>query len=149
MLSHFIIIVSCAVAVSAWMPQSRNMTARDGNDLFESKDIPSSNDKRSGNATEDWLPGKLPIRGVNLGSMFVVEPWMASTEWSNVLECGSTQSEWDCVTMLGQSQANANWANHWSSWITESDIETMSSYSLNTIRIPVGYWIWEDLKYSK
>ena len=74
---------------------------------------------------------------------------MVGNEWSNVLNCGNTGSEFDCVSKLGQSQANANWARHWSSFITSSDLDTMSSFSLNTIRIPVGYWIWESLKYDR
>ena len=143
MLSYLSLFGSLVAVVGAWMPVARNMTARDGNNLFESRQSYFSNEHKR------WLPNNLPIRGVNLGSMFVVEPWMASTEWSNVLNCGDTGSEFDCVSMLGQSQADTNWANHWSSFITESDLDTMSDYSLNTIRIPVGYWIWESLKYDR
>ena len=42
--------------------------------------------------TKRWLPGKTPIRGVNLGSQFIIEPWMASTEW-NSMGCGGSKSE--------------------------------------------------------
>ena len=94
--------------------------------------------------TKRWLPSTLPIRGVNLGSQFIVEPWMANDEW-NSMGCGDTASEFDCVSKLGQAQANTAWAKHWSTWITEDDISRMKSYGLNTIRIPVGYWIREDL----
>ena len=80
--------------------------------------------------------------------MFIVEPWMASTEWSN-MGCGSYSSEFDCVSGLGQDTANSRFANHWGDWITQGDINQMASYSLNTIRIPVGYWIWESLKYDR
>ncbi|MCJ1287085.1 hypothetical protein MMC26_006433 [Xylographa opegraphella] len=87
------------------------------------------------------------IRGVNLGSMFIVETWMASTEWAN-MGCGSALSEFDCVAALGQTQANSAWRTHWSTWITEADIQEMTSYGLNTIRIPVGYRIFEQLVYT-
>ena len=74
---------------------------------------------------------------------------MASTEWDNVIGCSAQNDEFDCVTHLGQSQANTNFANHWSDWITQGDINQMVSYGLNTIRVPVGYWIWESLKYPR
>lgn len=57
-------------------------------------------------------------------------------------------SEFDCVSALGQETANTNFADHWGSWIVENDIATMSSYGLNAIRIPVGYWMREDIVYS-
>ncbi|KAK0512328.1 hypothetical protein JMJ35_005456 [Cladonia borealis] len=97
--------------------------------------------------TGRWLPASGKIRGVNLGSQFIVEPWMASNEW-NEMGCGSTKSEFDCVSQLGQANANSAWAEHWSTWTTKDDITEMQSYGLNTIRIPVGYWIREDLVYS-
>jgi len=93
-----------------------------------------------------WLPGNLPIRGVNLGSLFIMEKWMSSTEWSNV-GCGSTETEFDCTIALGQSTANKNFAKHWNTFITQADLKQMASYGLNTIRIPVGYWIFAKLKY--
>lgn len=90
-----------------------------------------------------WLPsGK--VRGVNLGSLFIIEPWMAQQEWSS-MGCGGTNDEWGCVQRLGQNAADAAFQKHWGSWITKGDLSTMSSWGLNTIRIPVGYWIKEDL----
>lgn len=91
-----------------------------------------------------WLPadkslsafnGTSKIRGVNLGSSFIVEPWMAYGEWHDNLGCGDTESEWDCVKSIGQDQANKVFKQHWQSWIVEDDISKMISYSLNTIRV--------------
>lgn len=87
------------------------------------------------------------IRGVNLGAMFIIEPWMAANEWST-MGCGSASSEFDCVSALGQTTANSVWAAHWNRWITDSDLAAMQSYGLNTIRIPLGYWIDESLVYT-
>lgn len=116
-------IAACIMLSAAWMPQdSHDMTRRS-------------------------LPASGKIRGVNLGSQFIVEPWMASNEW-NKMGCGGTKSEFDCVSQLGQANANSAWAEHWSTWTTKDDITEMQLYGLNTIRIPVGYWIREDLVYS-
>lgn len=87
------------------------------------------------------------MRGVNLGSLFIVEEWFAKDEWAS-MGCKGFYSEWTCVEHLGQEAADAAWDTHWKSWITESDITQIASYGLNTIRIPVGFWIKEDLVYD-
>lgn len=80
------------------------------------------------------------IRGVNLGSHFIVEPWMAYGEWVDTMGCKDAsgnqyRSEWDCVQGLGQDVANTVFKKHWQRWITEEDISTMVEYGLNTIRV--------------
>jgi hypothetical protein len=87
------------------------------------------------------------IRGVNLGSHFIIEPWMASTEWSS-MGCKDAKSEFDCVMQLGQDAADKVFAKHWDTWITEEDLDKMKEYGINTVRVPVGYWIIEDLVYQ-
>lgn len=91
-----------------------------------------------------WLPASGKIRGVNLGSLFVFEPWIDSQEWSNT-GCAGQQSEFDCVMNKGQDSANKGFQGHWKRWITTSDLDEMMSYGLNTIRVPLGYWLKEDL----
>jgi len=56
-------------------------------------------------------------------------------------------SEFNCVSKLGQAKADKVFQQHWATWITQSDIQKMKSYSLNTLRIPVGYWMMESLVY--
>lgn len=91
-----------------------------------------------------WLPGSDKIRGVNLGSQFIIEPWMASDEFSS-MGCGGLNDEWSCVQKLGQDAADAAFQKHWDTWITQDDISQIKSLGLNTVRIPVGFWIREDL----
>lgn len=76
-----------------------------------------------------------------------MEPWMQWDEW-NSMGCGGTPSEFDCVMTLGQAAANQAFQRHWGSWITQADINEMASLGLNTVRIPLGYWIKEDLVYQ-
>lgn len=93
-------------------------------------------------ATAWLLTGK--VRGVNLGSLFVFEPWIAENPWSE-MDCAKQKSEYDCVSSLWQDQADKAFAQHWDTWITQDDISQIKQYGLNTIRIPVGYWMKEDL----
>lgn len=93
-----------------------------------------------------WWPGH-KLRGVNLGSLFVFEPWIATTEWSNI-GCGGQRSEFDCVMNTGQARSDAAFQRHWNSWITQADLDEMVSYGINTIRVPLGYWLREDLVYD-
>lgn len=124
--------------VSAWLPEvDKHIVAQDGMNLFNTTTALRS--KRS-------LPsGK--IRGVNLGALFVLEPWMAWSEWSRI-GCSAYASEADCVAGIGQTAANTAFEEHWNSWITQSDIHQMKDYGLNTVRIPVGYWMDESLVYA-
>ncbi|KAI5806091.1 glycoside hydrolase superfamily [Geopyxis carbonaria] len=101
-----------------------------------------SNDTVSSN----WLPYAPKLRGVNLGSLFIVEPWMASDAWT-AMGCGGHESEFDCMRALGQAAGNAAFARHWDSWITPSDLDQIVALGLNTVRVPIGYWMREDIVY--
>lgn len=83
------------------------------------------------------------IRGVNLGSLFIVEPWMSGGTWK-YMGCGDAASEWDCVAALGQDKANEAFQNHWDTFITADDFDKMVEYGLNTVRIPIGHWFVEE-----
>lgn len=67
--------------------------------------------------------------------------------WSD-MGCGDYDSEFDCVSALGQDKANAVFQAHWDSFITQDDLSQMLSYGLNTIRIPIGYWMLESIVYE-
>lgn len=69
---------------------------------------------------------------------------MAGDEW-NSMGCGDSADEWSCVQRLGQDAADAAFRTHWQTWITAEDLQEIKSYGLNTVRIPVGFWIKEDL----
>lgn len=95
-------------------------------------------------AMSRWLPCGGIVRGVNLGSQFIIEPWMAWDEF-NSMGCGELEDEWSCVQKLGQESADAAFARHWDTWISQADIMKIANLGLNVIRIPVGFWIKEDL----
>ncbi|QDS69220.1 hypothetical protein FKW77_001058 [Venturia effusa] len=139
---HFSILVLSSLAATAWawLPSERNLfNVADPSDAFDTH-IPAGN----GRSRKRTLPSSGKIRGVNLGSLFVLEPWMASNEWST-MGCSGMASEFDCVSKQGQAAADSAFQAHWARFVTEKDIIEMQRFSLNTIRIPVGYWMMESL----
>ncbi|KAK5083854.1 hypothetical protein LTR05_006360 [Lithohypha guttulata] len=142
MYAGVLLFLACPFFAAAWLPgEHKQIFARSGVDLFNRSSL------HEHGLIERSLPSignTVKVRGVNLGSYFVVENWMASTVFSS-LDCDS-QSEFDCVSSLqDQAKADKDFQGHWESWLTADDFKKMASYGLNTVRIPVGYWFLESL----
>ncbi|KAM0750485.1 glycoside hydrolase, partial [Meredithblackwellia eburnea MCA 4105] len=82
------------------------------------------------------------VRGVNLGSLFIVEP---ANYVLFQMGCTAYKSEWDCVKGLGKSKAQPAFEDHWNTFFNQSDFQAMVDLGLNTIRIPMGYWTVDSL----
>lgn len=125
-------------AVSAWLPADRNLFGDQVQNVARTISI------GKGRSLKRWVSGNNnKMRGVNLGSLFIIEPWMCNDEWQS-MGCGDAKSEFDCMMKLGQDGGNAAFKKHWDTWITENDLNKMKEYGLNTIRVPVGYWLVEE-----
>ncbi|KAK5189842.1 hypothetical protein LTR96_009614 [Exophiala xenobiotica] len=129
----------------AWLPgEHRQILSKDGIDLFNRSSL-----HQAGMLAKRYLPtaygnDKNAIRGVNLGSLFIIENWLSDDIFAG-WGCKST-SEFDCVSSINnQTKANSDFQRHWGSWITKDDFTKMVSYGLNTVRIPVGYWFLESI----
>ncbi|EKM81573.1 hypothetical protein AGABI1DRAFT_118685 [Agaricus bisporus var. burnettii JB137-S8] len=90
------------------------------------------------------------IFGVNLGSWLLIEPWMLPQEW---LDMGGEQCS-DCSRCIASefefAKAFPNtvddiFNDHWNSWFNQADVDDLVSVGINTVRVPLGYWIVEDL----
>jgi len=90
------------------------------------------------------------IYGVNLGNWLVFEPWMAEQEWKDMggeqcSDCSTCiRSEW-ALTKAFPHTADQLFAKHWSSWFTQADVDQLVAAGINTVRIPLGFWIVEPL----
>ncbi|KAG2143787.1 glycoside hydrolase family 5 protein [Suillus bovinus] len=98
-----------------------------------------------------WAGQPTHIYGVNLGSWLVLELWMLPQGW---VDMGGQLCGGDCSTCISTESAfaqaypdtvNATFAQHWDTWFTHSDVNTLKMAGINTVRIPLGYWIVEDL----
>uniref|UniRef100_K3X945 glucan 1,3-beta-glucosidase n=1 Tax=Globisporangium ultimum (strain ATCC 200006 / CBS 805.95 / DAOM BR144) TaxID=431595 RepID=K3X945_GLOUD len=87
--------------------------------------------------------GEIPCRGANVGGWLVAESWMTwdSVIWENVPPEISCQGEFATMKFLGHDRGDARFEAHRSTWIREDDIAEMKRFGLNTVRVPVGFWL--------
>ncbi|KAJ1335560.1 glucan endo-1,6-beta-glucosidase [Microdochium nivale] len=161
MIRQLTALVALLATANAWLPDESpkaRMTSRGlelipraeqlESEAFNSTgSIDNSDSNTSRTRHRRWQPSRVPLRGVNLGSLFIYEPWLAMPEWRDpaLMDCGDSKSEFDCVIRHGQQKANAKFAQHWQNFIPEADFDLMVAAGINTIRIPVGYWMYDDV----
>ncbi|KAI0794399.1 glycoside hydrolase superfamily [Fomes fomentarius] len=90
------------------------------------------------------------IYGVNLGSWLLLEPWMLPTEWAamggeNDCPCGECIGSEFALAQAYPETVDERLEKHWSTWFNQTDIDKIVEYGINTVRIPLGYWIVERL----
>ncbi|TKA73293.1 hypothetical protein B0A55_06063 [Friedmanniomyces simplex] len=93
------------------------------------------NGTNSTSSISSQYPAK--FRGVNLGSWLVLESWMTP----DVFEGTNAIDQW---TFDSTDGAEAKLQQHWSTYITEGDFKNMSSWGINAVRIPIGYWAYNN-----
>ncbi len=80
------------------------------------------------------------IKGVNLGNWLVLEKWM-----SPGLFAGTTaEDEYYLPTQLPREVYEARIKTHRAEYITERDFTRIKAMGMNTVRIPVPYFIFGD-----
>ncbi|GAB9476750.1 Glucan 1,3-beta-glucosidase [Globisporangium polare] len=88
--------------------------------------------------------GKVKSRGVNLGGWLVAEHWMTTEAefWSGLSDDAANSGEYSAITKAAnQDTARSLIQKHHATFITEADIKAIADAGLNTVRVPVGYWI--------
>ena len=88
------------------------------------------------------------IRGVNLGGWFVLEPWITPSVFEianrSALAGGAmVQDQWTLCEALGAEQALTLLETHWATFVSRDEIYRLSVAGINTVRIPVGYWMFD------
>lgn len=79
------------------------------------------------------------LRGVNLGGWLVLEKWM---DWDAFT--GDFANAVDQYTFDSIDGAAAALETHWSTYFTESDIQDLAATGINALRIPIGYWAYNN-----
>lgn len=87
------------------------------------------------NATTTTVPF---LRGVNLGGWLVLESWMDDVFTGPF---AGAVDQWTFDSIPGALPALEE---HWSTWFTEEDIKNISATGINALRIPIGYWAYNN-----
>lgn len=80
------------------------------------------------------------VKGVNLGNWLVLEKWMSPA----LFEGTTAEDEYYLPTQLSKEVYEARIRIHRSEYITERDFATIRRIGLDTVRIPVPYFIFGD-----
>ncbi|KAG6583172.1 Glucan 1,3-beta-glucosidase [Phytophthora cinnamomi] len=86
--------------------------------------------------------GDTSSKGVNLGSWLVAEYWMTSTAdiWTGA--ANASQGEYTAIAQASDPDAiRSHLEYHHSTFINESDIADIAAVGINTVRVPIGFWI--------
>lgn len=83
-------------------------------------------------------PGKL--RGVNLGGWLVLEKWITPSLFAGV----TAEDEFTFSQALGKAKAAQLLKHHRETWITADDFKWLAAHGINSVRLPVGYWVAEE-----
>ena len=86
------------------------------------------------------------LRGVNLGGWLVLEPWVTPSLFYQFEGKPPQQTAMDHYTfcsILGPREGNRQLREHWQKWVTEGDLRALVDQGINTLRIPVGDWMWQ------
>ncbi|KAI0633647.1 glycoside hydrolase [Trametes polyzona] len=95
---------------------------------------------------ESWRWGTDRIFGVNLGGLFVPEPFIVPA----LFEANpGAVDEWTLSTILAsKGQLQEVMEHHYDTFITEEDIAQIAGAGLNWIRVPIPFWAietWSDV----
>lgn len=80
------------------------------------------------------------LRGVNLGGWLVLERWITP----GLFEGSEARDEYDLCCDYGE-QAHQLLAMHRQNFITKRTIKQIKARGLDTVRLPIGYWLFDDV----
>jgi len=90
-----------------------------------------------------WTWGKDKINGVNIGGLFVLEPFITPALFQKY---PTSVDEWTLSQLMAADTANGGMAqleHHYDTFITEQDIAQIAGAGLNWVRLPIPYWVVE------
>ncbi|KAF1315161.1 Glucan 1,3-beta-glucosidase, partial [Globisporangium splendens] len=125
--------------------KSANLTA-DSSDVGEVRaaDTGASTKAQTTHIQSQIRSGAVKSRGVNLGGWLIAENWMTQDAafWKGVSDEDRLAGEYTAITKSkNPDDTRAKLETHHATFITESDIASIAAAGLNTVRVPVGYWI--------
>lgn len=77
------------------------------------------------------------LRGINIGGWLLLD----STLNVNLLGAVDALDQWAFDSASG---ASTKLTGHWDSYFKESDVKLLKSYGINSLKIPIGYWSYDN-----
>lgn len=77
------------------------------------------------------------VYGTNTGGHLIVEKWMTPDLFDNT----DATDQWSLDQTYG---AEAKLKKHWDTYYTKEDFVKIKEWGLNTVRIPIGYWAYDN-----
>jgi glucan 1,3-beta-glucosidase len=109
----------------------------------ENYSTPANGSAQSSHIQYAIRSGNVPSQGVNLGGWLVSEHWMNKEAeiWKGLTDEQAGTGEQTAFTHSDYDTAVARFTQHRDTFITEDEIAAIARAGLNTVRVPVGYWI--------
>mmetsp|Transcript_52623 Transcript_52623/g.87384 ORF Transcript_52623/g.87384 Transcript_52623/m.87384 type:complete len:653 (+) Transcript_52623:97-2055(+) len=85
------------------------------------------------------------MRGVNLGGWMVIQPWITPSlfyQFEGRPRASTAMDMHSFCEVLGPQEGNRQLREHWRKWVTEDELRRLAEQGINTIRVPVGDWMW-------
>ncbi|KAL9128731.1 MAG: hypothetical protein Q9217_002638 [Psora testacea] len=77
------------------------------------------------------------LRGVNIGGWLLLD----SVLNAKLLSAVHAVDQWTFDSLPG---ANSTLQTHWETYFNEASVQLLKSYGVNAIKIPIGYWAWDN-----
>lgn len=83
----------------------------------------------------------MKIKGINLGNWLVLEKWMQPEMFRDT----DAEDEMFLCRELEETEKQRRYKEHRNTYITEQDFQNILSAGFNAVRIPVPYFLFEDI----
>jgi glucan 1,3-beta-glucosidase len=83
------------------------------------------------------------VRGVNLGGLFLLEPWITPTIFEEVNDAldHKVVDEYTYAQYVDKDFARERLNRHWDTFYSKADLQELADSGISHIRIPIGYWL--------
>ncbi|KAF3909681.1 hypothetical protein AA313_de0208127 [Arthrobotrys entomopaga] len=89
---------------------------------------------------DEFKYGTVPMRGVNLGSWLVLEPFIVPSFFNKYDLSLGVVDEYTLSAHLGAKQTASTLEQHYATFVTEETFKEIAAAGLDHVRIPYPYW---------
>ena len=92
------------------------------------------------------MPASDYLHGVNVGGWLILERYLDNGSiFARAFSGSQVKDQWSFDSLSGSDIALVR---HWSTYFTEADVQPLRSYGFNALRIPIGFWAFDNRGYQ-